>query len=74
MSISVPAGSTPTSVRNCADEADKRRKLLVLTQAGQEMMAGLFTAVSPIEAPIRAELGEEDMARLTELTLALAAA
>jgi DNA-binding MarR family transcriptional regulator len=46
---------------------DRRRNMLVLTQAGQAKARELFTAVSQIEQPIMDELGPRDTARLTEL-------
>lgn len=49
------------------DEADRRRNLVVLTDAGQAMMGTLFAQVTQIEAPVRAALGPQDMARLAAL-------
>lgn len=46
---------------------DRRRNMLVLTQAGQAKTEELFAAVSQIEQPIVDELGARDTARLTEL-------
>jgi DNA-binding MarR family transcriptional regulator len=46
---------------------DRRRNMLVLTQAGRAKTEELFAAVSQIEQPIVDELGARDTARLTEL-------
>ncbi len=46
---------------------DRRRNMLVLSAKGQETMDALFAEVTDIEKPIRDELGEKDMARLTQL-------
>ena len=46
---------------------DRRRNQLVITDKGEECMKVLFATVREIEAPIRAELGEKDMALLTQL-------
>lgn len=49
------------------DTADRRRNVLALTAGGAEMMARMFATVSPIETPIRAELGDSGLAELTGL-------
>jgi DNA-binding MarR family transcriptional regulator len=49
------------------DKADRRRNMLALTPEGTEMMGQMFTTVSPIEAPIRSELGDGGLAELTDL-------
>lgn len=46
---------------------DRRRNMLVLTQAGQAKTEELFAAVSQIEQPILDALGARDTARLAEL-------
>lgn len=56
------------------DRADRRRNMVVLTQAGREKMDTLFAAVTAIEQPVREALGAADMARLIALLdMALAA-
>lgn len=49
------------------DSADRRRNMVVLTQAGREKMETLFAAVTVIEQPVREALGAADMARLISL-------
>jgi DNA-binding MarR family transcriptional regulator len=49
------------------DDADRRRNLLVVTSEGQATMEALFAQVTQIEAPVRAALGPQDMARLAGL-------
>jgi DNA-binding MarR family transcriptional regulator len=49
------------------DDADRRRNLLVVTSEGQATMEALFAQVTQIEAPVRAALGPQDMARLAVL-------
>jgi DNA-binding MarR family transcriptional regulator len=49
------------------DAVDRRRNVLVLTEAGEETRDRLFATVSVIEEPIRAELGENGLHELTLL-------
>jgi DNA-binding MarR family transcriptional regulator len=49
------------------DAADRRRNMLVLTEAGEQTMADLFARVAPIEQPIRDALGKARLAQLTSL-------
>lgn len=49
------------------DSADRRRNMVVLTQAGREKMETLFAAVTVIEKPVREALGAADMAKLISL-------
>jgi DNA-binding MarR family transcriptional regulator len=49
------------------DAVDRRRNVLVLTEAGEETRDRLFATVSVIEEPIRAELGEIGLRELTLL-------
>jgi DNA-binding MarR family transcriptional regulator len=46
---------------------DRRRNMLMLTTKGERTMDVMFKAVSEIEAPIREELGPEDMRQLIDL-------
>ena len=46
---------------------DRRRNLMQLTGKGEQVMQNLFDTVTEIEAPIRAALGEDDMARMIAL-------
>lgn len=48
-------------------QQDRRRNSLVLTEKGQRTTEAMMAAVSTIEAPIRDELGAEDMRRLIAL-------
>jgi DNA-binding MarR family transcriptional regulator len=49
------------------DAVDRRRNMLALTAQGTATMNTLFSAVDPIEAPMRAALGEVDLLQLTAL-------
>ena len=49
------------------DKTDRRRNMLALTPEGAETMEQLFATVSPIEAPIRVELGDSALAELAAL-------
>ena len=49
------------------DPDDRRRNRLGLTAEGEAQMHRMFATVTGIEAAIREELGEEDMARLAIL-------
>jgi DNA-binding MarR family transcriptional regulator len=49
------------------DSADRRRNMVVLTDAGREKMETLFAAVTVIEQPVRDALGAADMAQLISL-------
>ena len=53
-------------VSRIRSDEDRRRNRLVLTEAGEVTMQALFAAVESIEAPIRAELGTDEMAQLLD--------
>jgi DNA-binding MarR family transcriptional regulator len=49
------------------DTADRRRNMLVLTEAGDSTMTDLFNRVDTIEQPIRDALGKTRVAQLATL-------
>ncbi|GAA0270753.1 hypothetical protein GCM10009127_08600 [Alteraurantiacibacter aestuarii] len=45
---------------------DRRRNMVLLSEKGERTMHTLFAEVSKIEAPIREELGDEDLAKFID--------
>ncbi len=54
-------------VTRIRSKEDRRRNMLVLTEAGHQQMTTMFATVTEIEAPLRDALGPEDMARFVAL-------
>lgn len=54
-------------VTRIRSKEDRRRNMLVLTEAGCQQMTTMFATVTEIEAPLRDALGPEDMARFVAL-------
>ncbi len=60
-------------VERRADEADRRRKLLVLTPEGLQALQGMIAAVSAVQAEILAPLSTQDQAHFMRLVTQLVA-
>jgi DNA-binding MarR family transcriptional regulator len=60
-------------VERRADEADRRRKLLVLTPNGLQALQGMIAAVSAVQAEILAPLSPQDQAHFMRLVTQLVA-
>lgn len=60
-------------VERRADEADRRRKLLVLTPEGLQALQGMIAAVSAVQAEILAPLSPQDQAHFMRLVTQLVA-
>jgi len=60
-------------VERRADEADRRRKLLVLTPEGLQALQGMIAAVSAVQAEILAPLPPQDQAHFMRLVTQLVA-
>ncbi len=60
-------------VERRADEADRRRKLLVLTPEGLQALQGMIAAVSAVQAEILAPLSLQDQAHFMRLVTQLVA-
>ena len=60
-------------VERRADEADRRRKLLVLTPEGLQALQGMIASVSAVQAEILAPLSTQDQAHFMRLVTQLVA-
>ncbi len=54
-------------VERCADDVDRRRKLLVLTPQGLQALQGMQTAVAAVQAEILSPLAPQEQAHLMRL-------